>query len=611
MKVKQLLLENFRTYKEFTRIDFDDLTAFIGKNDVGKSTILEALDIFFEGGVIKMDGSDLSSGATEGSEIMIGIVFDDFPDELIIDAEVKTSLRDELLLNKDGFFEVRKYYKPLKTKSTAKIFINAYHPVNDRLKELLSLRISDLKKLANELGIETSRYNATISSEIRREIRETQRPSMQLDEILIEINKEDTRTIYGQITKYFPIYALFQSDRKNVDKDSEVQNPMKAATKQVLKGIESELKAIEEQVQQKLVEISQRTVEKLREMNPEIASDLRPDFASDLKWDSIFTFDLISDDGIPLNKRGSGVRRLVLINFFRAEAERKKLEKDSPTVIYAIEEPETSQHPDWQTKLIEALKVLSSETPCQVFLTTHSPSLAGLINVDNLRYIHHDGNKVKVDFGSEEILYQIADELGMLPSLLPDNIDQLKVIVCVEGPTDVAFMKNLCRTCVEDVDVDLESDPRVLIIPLGGSILAHWVTNDYLRKLGKTEFHLYDRDDDCKYQCCCDEVNARGDGSCGCLTAKRTIENYAHPAVVKSIFTLPTDIVDFGDPNWVDIWDQTDVVKVVKTQKTLRPIIIKFDIANGANRIDKAHLKELRCYEEVRGWFVKINEMMQ
>ena len=47
MKLKRLILENFRGYYGRTEIDFDDLTAFIGKNDVGKSTILEALDIFF------------------------------------------------------------------------------------------------------------------------------------------------------------------------------------------------------------------------------------------------------------------------------------------------------------------------------------------------------------------------------------------------------------------------------------------------------------------------------------------------------------------------------------------------------------------------------------
>ena len=43
MKIKKIILENFRCYKERTVIDIDDLTVFIGKNDVGKSTILDAL----------------------------------------------------------------------------------------------------------------------------------------------------------------------------------------------------------------------------------------------------------------------------------------------------------------------------------------------------------------------------------------------------------------------------------------------------------------------------------------------------------------------------------------------------------------------------------------
>ena len=46
MKIKTVKLHNFRSYKDVT-INFDDLTAFVGKNDIGKSTILEALDIFF------------------------------------------------------------------------------------------------------------------------------------------------------------------------------------------------------------------------------------------------------------------------------------------------------------------------------------------------------------------------------------------------------------------------------------------------------------------------------------------------------------------------------------------------------------------------------------
>lgn len=40
MKLKELKLKNFRGYKEKICVEFENLTAFVGKNDVGKSTIL-------------------------------------------------------------------------------------------------------------------------------------------------------------------------------------------------------------------------------------------------------------------------------------------------------------------------------------------------------------------------------------------------------------------------------------------------------------------------------------------------------------------------------------------------------------------------------------------
>ena len=46
MKLKRLYLRNFRSYKDWVSVDFENITTFIGKNDAGKSTILEALEIF-------------------------------------------------------------------------------------------------------------------------------------------------------------------------------------------------------------------------------------------------------------------------------------------------------------------------------------------------------------------------------------------------------------------------------------------------------------------------------------------------------------------------------------------------------------------------------------
>ena len=111
MKLKSLILKNFRSYKD-VKILFDkSMNVIIGQNDVGKSTILEALDIFFEGGTIKIDITDFSKNA-EDNKIIIGTEFVvDGEKEILIDTSNKTKLTDEYLLNGDGFLEIVKEFE--------------------------------------------------------------------------------------------------------------------------------------------------------------------------------------------------------------------------------------------------------------------------------------------------------------------------------------------------------------------------------------------------------------------------------------------------------------------------------------------------------------------
>jgi len=62
MKIHTITLTNFRGYRNPTTIEFNDLTVFVGRNDIGKSTILEALDLFFNDGkgAIKYDDGDIN-----------------------------------------------------------------------------------------------------------------------------------------------------------------------------------------------------------------------------------------------------------------------------------------------------------------------------------------------------------------------------------------------------------------------------------------------------------------------------------------------------------------------------------------------------------------------
>lgn len=55
MKIDSMKISNFRGYAENTEIKFNDLTVFVGKNDIGKSTVLEALDVFLMKGKVLLN----------------------------------------------------------------------------------------------------------------------------------------------------------------------------------------------------------------------------------------------------------------------------------------------------------------------------------------------------------------------------------------------------------------------------------------------------------------------------------------------------------------------------------------------------------------------------
>ena len=422
MKILKVKLENFRGYKEEVTVDFNDLTVFVGKNDIGKSTILEALDIFFNDGkglgIVKLDKDDINKQAKDegNTETKITVVFDDLPNQIIIDSTNPSTLNEEYLLNIDGKLEVIKKYS---NAGAGKVFIKANHPTYPNCQDLLLKKIKDLQKILNDDSI-TCEHRAK-SAVVRKAIWEHYNSvnGLELQEIEIDVTKEDAKNIWEQLKNYMPLYSLFQSDRKNSDGDSEVQNPMKLAVQEILKDTELQQKLLEvaTEVQTKLQEIASNTLEKLNEMNPEIANSLNPVIptAESLKWNEVFkSVSITGDDDIPINKRGSGVKRLVLLNFFRAEAERRQREQNTPSIIYAIEEPETSQHPSHQRKLIEAFIALSNTDRTQVILTTHSPAIVKMLDFEHLKLIKNENGKEIINIERGNLPYPSLNEVNFL-----------------------------------------------------------------------------------------------------------------------------------------------------------------------------------------------------
>lgn len=613
MKITSLTIENFRSYKTPVTLTFNDLTVLIGKNDIGKSSVLEALDIFFENRSI--DKNDINiQAAANGETAKFTIVFSNIPTEIDLDAGAKTNLKDEFLLNQDNLLEIKKDFTSL---TKPKTYIVCNHPSNENANDLHSLKIKDLQKRIKDLNIE-GEFKASVKNEIRKAIWEKFGAEITLEKTELEISQEGVKDIWDKISSELPLFALFQSDRKNDEKDKEIQDPLKFAAEQAFKKHLVALNEIKKQVEEEIAEIANLTIEKLKEMNEEVAKQLSTHFPSELKWHSLFSPTLTSDD-IPMNKRGSGVRRLLLISFFRAEAERKRKEKNIPNVIYAIEEPETSQHPDWQKKLIDALKELAENGTAQIIATTHSPALASLIAVENLRFIYKEGNENIIEVGNDSNLETIAQTLGVLPSL-EKQPEQVKVFLCLEGPTDIYFFNNIAPL----FGIDLVNDNRIVAVSLGGGTLGHWVTNNYLKKLNKTEVHIYDKDEDLKYQTFVNEVNNRGLNHFATLTQKRELENYYHESIV-----VPSFQSSDGFTITVTIDDSSDIPEIIAKLRHEQREPTKAWVEQSKNYRDrcsshvKKHLnsrtssqitidllKQRNAFDEINQWFDEIKKRL-
>lgn len=539
MKLKAIYLKNFRCYKEEVCIEFDNLTTFIGKNDIGKSTILEALEIFFNNDLVKIESSD--ANVFGDKNVIITCDFCDLPEELILDSGEKTNLINEYLTISDDILRIKKVYDCSKNKISPTIYIVANHPCAEEVENLLSLKEKDLQKIIKDKNIHAPlKGNPAMRKAIWNSVEDL---NLQITEIEVSKTKEDGKEIWSKIDSYLPSYALFQSDRSSNDSDDEVQNPMKAAIQEAISEVQVEINAIQKKVQDKAMNIAVKTQEALKTIDKNLANQLTPKFTPPAltKWNSLFSIAMDTDEGISLNKRGSGVRRMILVGFFKAEAERKLSKSNKKNVIYAIEEPETAQHPNNQRILIDSFKELSQSDKCQVILTTHSPGLAQELPVDSLRFIDRNENGLPTVKAGANILPSIIETLGILP-----NVNQkVQLILCLEGPTDIIAFKAFSR-CLRmkypDI-IDLENDKRILMVPLGGSILKYWVEKQYFRNLGCPEVHIYDNDVP-GYQKSIDEINSRGDNSWGTLTKKFEIENYLHPDAIKAVYniTVNTDL---------------------------------------------------------------------
>ena len=538
MKLKKVRLKNFRGYLD-TTFSVDKLNVIIGKNDVGKSTVIDALDVYFNDASIEPSDLNVYADPSETGSIEISCSFEVDPDERItLDSSenTATTLKAEYLLNKENLLEISKKYKCSNGRIKKPVVqIVARHPKNFE-KALICLKIQDLLKLANNKNISVP--NRNVKKEIRRAIFE-QYPNIEwVDDFLISIDSKDGDIIpvFSKFKDDFPAFLIFRADRTNTDKDKEVNDTTKAIAKAAVAELESKFSEIKKIVIEQIQALADKTLLKLNEFDEHIAKELKTNIETKT-LDSLFSFTFNCEDGISFNKRGSGIKRLMLLSFFLAEAERKNISKN---IIYAIEEPETSQHPDFQIMLMNALKDLSDSGNRQILLTTHTPEIVKMINKEDLIFIQkdHENHMISVETNDDIEISKVADTLGILPFV------SYKGVIFVEGKTDIRFLKNLSK--IDEFRSIIDLTHFTFIELHGGGNIDLWIKANYLSGTNIKCLYFRDRDTSTTPPSVVHPQKV-------IITSKREIENYIPISSIEEKFDVTFT------PYEIEHWNDMDV----------------------------------------------------
>ncbi|MCO8307004.1 ATP-binding protein [Streptomyces sp. RKCA744] len=608
MRLIEVSLRNFRGINQKVSVPISKFTALAGMNNSGKSTLLEALEIFFSEKA--PDKDDLCRGSHD-KDVEIECTFDGFPAQLVLDTQAVTNLKDEHLLSCKGLLVIRKTYNcGLVTPKLSGVASLCAHPSAEGYDDLISLKNTDLKKRAGELGVELSGVNKSNNVELRRALWRSAATLDIVERYISLARHEDGKRIWESLRKELPSFSLFRADRASTDQDSEAQDPIKTAITRAVRQHREALDAIAAEIHQAVQPILDETVRGMAAINPEMASSLAPR-STNPKWESVFKVSLTDEDTVPVNKWGSGSRRLLLMNFFRAQVEAVGDELQQRTMIYAIEEPETALHPSMQRKLLMNLLLLSELDDSQVMITTHSPALARLIPIQSLRRVVKDEGRTYIDGPDPFGVERLAQDLGVLPD------HDVKLFIGVEGATDIDFLlgvhESLYKCGLTDLDLSrLVQCGEVVFIPLGGDNLGHWVSQ--WKNLAIPEFYLFDRDnkpdkpDFVAHARQLHELNSRI-GVKATHTTFREIENYFAPEVIEAIF--PGLSFSPSSQALCDISKEvSEALKGVAGHKPLKPKSVKSRLCGNADKITEKTLDRLGVLDEVVGWFSTMKQML-
>lgn len=554
MRIKSVGIKNFRALKN-AQIEFDSVTTFIGPNGVGKSTVLKALDWFFNRGRgQELTEDDYSFGVID-EDISVQVTFTDLTD-------TDRQALGKYVTEGTTTFTAWKIHRASNGEEILSANAKGYPgftPIRSAPK------VADMRQLYSglradrpELGLPAATTKVAIEEAM------TEWEADHVDQLVDAPEALETNFFGfnsgGKMSGLFDfvlVTADLRASEESTDGKSSIIGRIlersldrTAADEDIARIVEESRQKQQEVYSQKFNDQLQGLTTQLNEVVHTYAPDrelrVTPSEVELKAPRTTFSVTVLDgEDQTPVENQGHGFQRTLLVSALQVLAE-SGTAGDQGVICLAIEEPELFQHPIQAQTFAKVLRTLAEDPGkrIQVTYATHSPYFVETRHFHQVRRLTRTGNptpyvtihsatvdEVKAKLDGVAKARSVESQLdSVIANQLPVALFAQRALI-VEGTTESAVFHGVAdREAVGSFEAK-----GIALVPAGGKSsipLAHAI----LSCMGIPAYALFDGDGGFK-----DRAVANGKDQ-----AKIDEEEAGHVAANRAVLKyFSLDIADF------------------------------------------------------------------
>ena len=629
MKIRSVRIRNFRCFEDET-ITFDSHVCLLGANGAGKSTVLAALNVFFQErgskiDVVSLTHEDFHNGNTK-EPVKITITFSELSERA--KEELKHYVRhDELIATVKAEFNSETGRAPIEHFGERLIF-GQFAPFFEDEKNK-AVRVDQLREcfkrvidgINDILDIGDKPTKQAMHDALRQY--EDNHPEKCVLEPSADLFYGSTKGRHkiNQFIQWVHLPAVKEASDEAVEAGNTALGKLLQRTVRQKVDFDDDLNKLRQATRERYDDLLEKEQVALEEISSRLAGRLttysHPNASLEIVWLQGSEKSVVINDPKATIKAqegpfkgslphfGHGLQRSFLLAILQelalieAESDSEKELDNRPTLAFSCEEPELYQHPPQARYLNNILRELS-ESGGQVFLTTHSPYFVSGEGFEEIRLVRKDAMSGKstvynTDFGAfASRIAEIKEEAPEKPTVtcaklhagLQPELSEMffcNKVILVEGIEDRAY---ITTTLILEGKWDEIRRAGIHIVPVGrkSGLLYTLIIAE---RLEIPAFIVFDADSGVKEKY---KVAHEGDNRHLMKALNIEVNPFPDTVLAGETYTIwPTDIGKQVKSEFGEAWDE--LVQVTKQSYDLdmkNPLFIAEMLQNAWERGQKS-----------------------